>query len=142
MKKAFSVLILFFIFTGASAPVPQSGTTVLGTPGGPQITREGRSDLKPLQRSAFVFRRGIINASTSLLEIGRTLKLEKQTHPKAWPGTYPFRLFYNFFMRISSAGYDIALFPIFVVPFTDDIRPMTRYFDMPDYAYQLEVEEE
>ena len=126
MKKALSLLALFFLLTAAT----------------PQVTQEGRSELTPRQRSAFVFKRGLVNAATAPMEVARTLTLEKRWHPKAWGYTYPFRLFYNFWMRESSAAYDIAINPLFVVPFTTDIRPMTRTFDLPDYPWELEVGEE
>lgn len=126
MKKALSLLTLFFLLTAAA---PQN------------ITQEGRTQMGPLQRSGFVFVRGVVNAVTSPLEIWRTFKVEREWHPKAWPIFYVPRTFYNFFTRIVSAGYDIAIYPIFVVPFTSDIRPMTRSFELPDYPWQIEVGE-
>ncbi len=89
MRKALSILSLFFLLT-AAAPA--------------EITHEGRSDLKPRQRMGFVFKRGVINAFSSPMEVVRAYKIEKAAHPKWWPATYPFAAFYNFFMRISSAG--------------------------------------
>ncbi len=127
MKKFLSLICLFFILT-AAAPV--------------EITRAGRSDLNAFQRSGYVFGRGVLNALASPMELVRTFKIEKRDHTRLWPITMIPKSFYNFFMRISSAGYDIAIYPFFVVPFTDDIRPMSRYFEMPDYPWQLEVGEE
>lgn len=127
MKKTLSLLTLFFLLT-AAAPV--------------EVTQEGRSNLNAWQRSGTVFTRGIVNALASPAEIYRTFRVERQWHPKLWPVSVVPRTIYNFFMRATSAAYDIAIFPLFVVPFTNDIRPMSRYFDMPDYPWQLEVDEE
>jgi hypothetical protein len=128
MKKALSLLSLFFLLT-AAAPV--------------QVTQEGRSTKNGFQRSTYVFGRGVVNALASPAEIWRTYKVERLWHPKLWPVTYlPRLILHNYWMRIASAGYDIAIFPLFVVPFTNDIRPMSRYFDIPDYPWQLEVGEE
>lgn len=129
MKKLAGFIIAFFIFISAASAADV------------QITKEGRSDLNPLQRSGYVFARGLINIFTSPLEIIRTFKTEREWHPKAWPVSYIPRTVYNFFIRLSSGAYDIAFFPWFVVPFTDDIRPFTRFYDLPDYAFQDEVEE-
>lgn len=105
------------------------------------VTRAGRSDLNPLQRSAHVFGRGALNAVTSPWELVRTFKIERENYPRFWPVTYIPRAFYHFFVRVPSAGYDMTIFPLFVVPFTDDIRPFTRVYDLPDYAFQDELEE-
>lgn len=130
MKKLAGFMIAFFIFTSAVSAADI------------EITKEGRSELNPVQRSAYVFGRGLLNFFTSPLEIVRTFKVEREWHPKAWPVSYLPRTLYNFLIRVSSSAYDIAFFPWFVVPFTDDIRPFTNYYDLPDYAFQDELHQE
>lgn len=130
MKKLAVFLSVFFLFTATA------GAADL------EITREGRSDLSPLQRSGHVFVRGLTNALTSPLELYRTFKTERQRHPKLWPIFYLPRSAYNGTLRFASACYDVSIFPMFVVPFTDDIRPFTHYYDLPDYPWQLELDEE
>ncbi len=130
MKKLAGILALFFLFTAPAGAAD------------PEITREGRSELNPFQRSGYVFVRGLTNVLTSPLELYRTLKTEQQLHPKIWPVSYVPRTLYNFLIRISSGAYDMTIFPVFVVPFSDDIRPFTHFYDLPDYPWQLELNEE
>ena len=130
MKKLAGFLAVFFIFTA-----PASAADL-------EITREGRSELNPFQRSGYVFVRGITNVVTSPLEFVRTFKVERQWHPKAWPVSYLPRSVYNLLIRVSSGAYDMTIHPAFVVPFSDDIRPFTRVYDLPDYPWQTELNEE
>ena len=130
MKNISAFLILIFLFTATAVSAADL-----------EVTREGRSDLSPFRRSGSVFVRGITNVLTSPLEAVRTFKVERQWHPKAWPVSYIPRTLYNFLIRVSSGAYDMAFMPFFVVPFTDDIRPFTHVYDLPDYPWQILSEE-
>lgn len=130
MKKLAGILAVFILFASNASAADI------------EVTREGRSDLNGFQRSGYVFVRGLTNVVTSPLELIRTFNVEREWHPKAWPVSYPFRSIYNILLRVSSGAYDFAFMPFFVVPFTDDIRPFTRFYDLPDYPWQKELNEE
>ena len=130
MKNFVVFLAVFFLLTATASAAEL------------KITRDGRSELSPLQRSGHVFVRGFTNIVSSPLEAYRTLKVEQKWHPKAWPVSYVPRTLFNFLIRLSSAAYDFTIIPVFVVPFSDDIRPFTRVYDLPDYPWQLELNEE
>lgn len=85
---------------------------------------------------ASVEKRGFLNFFTSPGEFVRALKLEKKIHPKAWPLTYISRSFTNIAIRAGSSANDILVLPWYVAK--SDDTPLTRRFDLPDYAWQKE----
>ncbi len=130
-KKFISAICLFFLFTAASPAPPIS----------PELEREGRSDLSPKQRVGYVMKRGALNVLSefAFLEVGRTAEIEKREHPKSWLLRLPPFGFTNYAYRMFSGLFDLVVFP-FVAPFTDDIRPLTETFDLPEYPWIKEEE--
>ena len=96
---------------------------------------DGRTSLGTMARIGHVMKRGVVNALTTPAEFLRTPRLEKLIHPKAWPITMFPRTFTNTAIRMTSAGHDIFVFPLYL-PFTNDISPWTEAFDLPEYAFQ------
>ena len=90
-----------------------------------------------LKEIAFIEARGVVNFLTFPSELVYAFKTEKKDHPKAWPLTYVPRFFTNAMTRIGSSVNDIAVLPWYVMAVKDD-APLTRRFDMPDYAWQKE----
>jgi len=91
----------------------------------------------PLKTIASVEGRGVVNFLTSPSEFVYTFITEKKEHPKAWPLTYIPRVFTHIATRVGSSVFDILVLPWYTVPAKDD-APLTRHFDMPDYAWQKE----
>ena len=81
--------------------------------------------------------RGSLNLVTTPSEVVYTFKSEKEIHPKAWPATYVPRTLTNAATRVVSSAYDIFLLPWYAAAI-DDATPVTRHFDMPDYAWKKE----
>lgn len=82
-----------------------------------------------------VFTRGAINLFTFPGEIVRTAVVEKENHPKAVYVTYVPRVFGNLATRLVSSVNDIGVLPWYVWA-TNDKRPITNFFDMPDYVWE------
>ncbi len=132
MKKLAGLICLLFMFT-AAAPI-----TVPEPP--LEMSREGRSTLSPRQRVGHVMKRGVLNLGAGLLivpETMRTLKEEREVYPKLWLVTGAPRSFHNVAIRLFSGAFDAVVYP-FVAPFTDDIRPLTQTYDLPEYPWTEE----
>lgn len=82
-----------------------------------------------------VIKRGVVNFFTSPGEVVRTAKTEKEAYPQIWPVTYVPRLFTNMAVRVGSSINDMAVMPWFVWA-TKDPRPITSFFDLPEYSWQ------
>jgi hypothetical protein len=81
--------------------------------------------------------RGLVNFLSMPLEFRKAAVIETQDHPKAWPLTYVPRLFTNLATRLTSSVNDFLVLPLSSMA-TQDTTPLTRRFDMPDYAWQKE----
>ena len=90
----------------------------------------------PFKKIVSLEGRGALNFLTSPAELVYAFKGEKKTHPKAWPVTYPPRFFTNAMMRVGSSANDILVLPW--CPTACDTTPLTRRFELPDYAWQKE----
>ena len=102
-----------------------------------QESADGRTTRGPLARVAYVEWRGWANALGAFFEVPRTAILETDIHRKAWPVTMLPRMVVNILCRLGSGITDIAVHP-FVVPFTDDISPLTESFGLSEYPWKLE----
>ena len=89
-----------------------------------------------LKRISSIEKRGVMNLLTSPCEVVATFKTEKKNHPKAWPYTYIPRIVANTAIRWSSSANDIFILPWYAA--TGDATPLTRRFDLPDYAWEKE----
>lgn len=89
----------------------------------------------PLGRMGVVEARGLINVVTTPLELIGTAIREPKIQPKWWPVTILPRMGLNFVLRVVS-GVNDALFFVWVVPFTDDITPLTDDMGLPEYPWQ------
>ncbi|MBI3306610.1 MAG: hypothetical protein HYZ84_02220 [Candidatus Omnitrophica bacterium] len=96
---------------------------------------DGHTDQGVGAREGMVIGRGLGNIMTLPFEIVSTLKSENEMHPKVWPITFIPRVVTNIIVRAVSAVNDIVFYP-WIVPFTDDISPMTESFGLPDYPTQ------
>lgn len=90
-----------------------------------------------LKEIAAIEGRGLVNFLTTPSEVFYTLKTEKKEHPKAWPLSYIPRFFTKAATRVGSSAYDMLVLPWFVRQ-SEDNTPLTRRFDLPDYAWQKE----
>lgn len=95
---------------------------------------DGRTDKGTLGRVGVVMGRGLINLVGLPTEFFFTPAEEIKNHPKAWPLTFIPKTVTNIIFRAASAGSDIVFFP-WIVPFTDDISPMTEPMGLPDYPW-------
>lgn len=116
-----TLILLGFLFLGISASFAAEAA-------------KGESALKEI---ASIEKRGLVNFATTPAEFVYTLKTEKKDHPKAWPLTYVPRVFTNMATRVGSSAYDIAVLPWFAREAKDE-TPLTRRFDLPDYAWEKE----
>ena len=91
----------------------------------------------PLKTIASVEGRGVLNFLTTPSEFVYTFITEKKEYPRAWPLTYIPRVFTHIVTRVGSSVFDILVLPWYAVPAKDN-APLTRHFDMPDYAWQKE----
>ncbi len=97
---------------------------------------DGRTTHGPLTRIAIVEARGISNfAAIPLVDFPRTLATEVRMHHWLWPVTFIPRFTTNFLIRFSSSIYDMAFYP-WIVPFTDDISPITEPMGLPEYPWR------
>ena len=97
-------------------------------------SEDGRTKHNGFVRELMVLDRGVLNVIGTPLEIIRTPIAEWDTHHWLFPITSIPRTLTNAVIRASSAGNDIIVSP-FVVPFTDDISPLTESFDLPEYVW-------
>lgn len=81
--------------------------------------------------------RGLVNLVTFPWELVSTFQSEKQLHSRLWPATYLPRVLLNSVTRVVSGVNDIVVLP-WIVNASQDARPITRHYDLPDYAWQKE----
>lgn len=117
MKKTFLFLMILMLSAGLA-----------------YAAGEDRSTQGFWGREGHVMGRGAINFLTSPSELFYTAGREKETHPGSWGWTVVPQSFMNLIVRISSGAYDLIPLPI-MVPFTDNLTPLTRYMDLPDYPW-------
>jgi hypothetical protein len=101
---------------------------------------DGRTDHGVLMRLLIVEGRGLANAVALPLEIPRTVVQEHRYHRWLWPATFIPRMLTNIFMRATSAVNDVAFFP-WILPFTDDISPLTEGVGLPEYPWNFDEED-
>ena len=77
----------------------------------------------------------MVNFLTLPGETVSTAKNERELHPRAWPASYIPRAFANLAIRLGSSVNDMIVMPWFVWA-TKDKRPLTYFFDLPDYSFQ------
>lgn len=118
MEKKVALILMGLLFFGAS----------------PLFASETAKKECVFKKIASVEARGVVNVVTSPLEVVATGKREIKMHPRLWPATYLPRFLGNFVVRIVSGVNDILVLPWYVA-WGDDI-PLTRGFDLPDYAWQ------
>lgn len=117
MKKA-ALCLVFMLTLSASAYALEDGRTTHGV-----LAREG-----------IVLGRGVLNLFGFPFELIRTPIAEPSTHKWVWPVTSIPRSITNALARASSAVNDIIVYP-FVVPFTDDLSPITEPMGLPKYVW-------
>jgi len=122
MKKTMMLVILTGIIFCRPGLAPETST-------GPD------PDLRQGNNVKVVMARGWKNFFTFPGEIVRTGQNEKQHHPKAWPLTYAPRLVSNVIIRATSSLNDMFVLPTYVWA-TKDPRPITHFFDLPDYVWE------
>ncbi len=96
---------------------------------------DGHTEKGVFARKMTVLGRGMGNIIGLPLEIPNTIKRETEIHPKLWPITFIPRWLTNTAVRLTSAVNDIVFYP-WIVPFTDDLSPLTESYDLPDYPWQ------
>ena len=117
MRKAILCLV-FLLSLSATAHALEDGRTTHGV-----LAREG-----------IVLGRGLLNLLGFPFELIRTPIAEPSTHKWIWPVTSIPRSLTNVLARASSAAHDIIVYP-WVVPFTDDLSPITEPMGLPKYVW-------
>ncbi len=95
---------------------------------------DGRTEKGVWAREGMVLGRGLLNVIGTPVEVFATPMREHTIHPKAWPITGIIRIPTNVIARASSALNDLVLYP-WIVPFTDDISPLTEPMGISEYAW-------
>ena len=95
---------------------------------------DGHTEGGVWSREGKVLARGFLGVPGIVTEIFVTPIREHKIHPKAWPITGLIRIPTNVFVRAASVGQDIVIYP-WVVPFTDDISPITAAYGLPENAW-------
>lgn len=95
---------------------------------------DGRTEKGAWAREGIVLGRGLLNIPGTAVEVIATPMREPSIHPKAWPITGLIRIPTNVIYRAVSAVNDLVVYP-FVVPFTNDISPLTEPMGLPEYAW-------
>ena len=85
------------------------------------LDQDGHTTMPPLERSGYVFVRGLGNLIGFPFEIPGSMVREHRTHNYVWPVTWIPRFVIHGMVRISSIVNDVAVQP-FVAPFTDRER--------------------
>lgn len=93
-----------------------------------------------LKKIAYVESRGIMNAAAIPLEIPLTAVRERREHRFTWPFTYIPKLFTNIAMRLTSATYDVFVYP-WISPVSEDITPLTEQMGYQNYSFQGDEQE-
>ncbi len=120
MKKIFLILFILSIFFQNPANA---------------AFEDGRTQQNGFVRECIVLGRGVTNLVTSPLELLATPLREPGIHRWLWPMTSVPRGITNVIVRLSSGVNDLLVHP-FVVPFTNDISPITEPYDLPEYVWQ------
>ncbi len=105
--------------------------------GAPFVAASGNDDLSFKDKAITLETRGLLNLLTFLGEIPKTYILETKVHSKAWPVTGFPRALKNVITRATSSVLDIFMFPLYAGG-EDNMQPMTRQFDLPDYLWLKE----
>lgn len=121
MKKAFALLVLLASFSCPALALPL----------------DGRTDKGPVSRVGYVMARGLVNLATLPLEIPRTVRQEIEWHKYLWLISVWPRAIFNTWNRGFSAVTDLAFMP-WIMPFTNDLSPLTEHIDLPEYPWQKE----
>lgn len=95
---------------------------------------DGRTQHGVFVREGMVLGRSILNIVGAVVEVVATPAREHNLHSKAWPVTGILRIPNNVIVRAASAVNDIVVYP-FVVPFTNDLSPLTEAMGLPEYAW-------
>lgn len=103
----------------------------------PLLAAETAGKESAFKQTASIEKRGLVNFFSMPLEFRNVAKTETKAHPKAWPLTFVPSLFMNLAARFASSVNDFIVLP-FSSALTHDTTPLTRRFDMPDYAWQKE----
>lgn len=117
MRKAALCLILMLSLT-SSAYALEDGRTEQGVAG----------------RFGIVLGRGLLNLIGTPFELIRTPIAEVDNHKWLWPITFIPRAINNVVIRATSAVNDLVVYP-WMVPFTDDLSPITEPFGLPQYVW-------
>ena len=99
------------------------------------VYEDGRSDKGIFGRIVEVEKRGILNFVGTAAELIYTPMAEPAKHRYVWPITMIPRTLSNILMRFTSAVADIACLP-WILPFTDDISPLTEAMGMAEYPWK------
>lgn len=110
------------------------GLLSLGT--GVLFAQEPAKKENVFKQIASVQGRGLLNLASMPAETVYVFKAEKTNHPKAWPMTYAPRLLGKMITRAASSVNDLVALPLYVK--WSESTPLTRRFDLPDYAWQKE----
>lgn len=97
-------------------------------------SQDGRTDHNVFVREGIVLGRGLLNVVGTAVEVIATPVREHQIHSKIWPISGLIRIPTNVFTRAASAVNDLVVYP-FMVPFTDDLTPLTEPMGIPEYAW-------
>ncbi len=99
-----------------------------------QASEDGRTTKGGFAREGIVLGRGVLNILGAPFELIRTPAAELSTHKWLWPVTSIPRSITNVIARATSGVNDILIDP-FVVPFTNDISPLTEPMGLPEYVW-------
>lgn len=122
MKKTYTLAVLFALFFSAAHGFLLAAETTVPKQSG-------------LSRTGEVMGRGAVNLVTFPGEVARTFSAEKEMHPKAWPLSYAPKLLLNMGARLVSSVNDMLIFPFYAWN-TEDTRPITNFYDLPDYVWE------
>ena len=99
-----------------------------------QAGEDGRTSKGAWAREGIVLGRGVLNILGMPFELIRTPAVEPSTHQWLWPITSIPRSITNVIARATSGVNDLLIYP-FVVPFTNDISPLTEPMGLPEYVW-------
>lgn len=126
MKKILCFLIVLFILLPAAPHSLQAYDT-------------RRTDKGVFARILQAEKRGWLNWIGVPAEIVRTPVAQSKSHRWTWPVTMVPSLVTNVFIRLTSGLYDVVASPL-VLPFTNDMTPLTEAMGLPDYPWQIKTE--
>lgn len=120
MRRLLAALVVLSLIFSGNLYAYETGRTTMG-PGKRVLTAEGR---------------GLLNLVGLPLEVIRTPIAEARRHKRIWPITFLPRMITNIFARATSSVQDIVIAP-FVLPFSNDMTPLTEPMGLPDYPWQI-----